>query len=99
MAGLIDAIYAGRRDDALSLIRAGAPVDEANEHGTTPLYAASVQGEAEIVRCLLDQGADPNAESLGTTEGTPPCAAAALGHVEIVRDLLDHGAEANLPER
>jgi uncharacterized protein len=95
MAGLIDAIYAGRRDDALFLIRSGGPVDEANEHGTTPLYAAFVQGEAEIVTCLLDQGADPNGASLGTA----PCAAAAFGLVEIVRDLLDHGADANLPKR
>jgi ankyrin repeat protein len=79
MGELFNAIYGGRRDEALSLIRSGRGLNAANEYGTTPLYAAAVQGEAEIVRCLLEHGADPNAESFGETEGTPLCAAAAWG--------------------
>jgi ankyrin repeat protein len=99
MGELFNAIYGGRRDEALSLIRSGRGLNAANEYGTTPLYAAAVQGEAEIVRCLLEHGADPNAESFGETEGTPLCAAAAWGYTDTVRALLEHGADPNRHER
>jgi ankyrin repeat protein len=70
-------------------------VNEANGEGTTPLYLAVVQGLTEVVRYLLDSGADPNHEAQGDSEGTSLCAAAAWGYTEIVRALLEHGADAN----
>ncbi|KUL46026.1 serine/threonine protein kinase [Streptomyces sp. NRRL F-4489] len=81
-----------------ALLRAGADPEWANGEGTTPLYAASVQGAAGIVRLLLDAGASPDAESGHGTEGTPLCAAACWGHADAVRELLDHGADPNLRE-
>src|SRR5712692_2661933 len=98
MAELLSAIYGGRKDKALSLIRSGKVLNAATE-STTPLYAAAVQGEVEIVSCLLEHGADPDTESLGETEGTPLCAAAAWGYTDIVRALLEHGADPNRRER
>lgn len=81
-----------------SLLQRGAPVNATDKYGTTPLYAAAVQGETEIVRMLLGAGADPNRESEGETEGTPLCAAASWGRTEIVRLLLQHGADPNAIE-
>jgi ankyrin repeat protein len=67
--------------------------------GSTPLYTAAVQGETEIVRLLLEAGADPNRESGGQSEGTPLCAAASWGRTDVVWLLLQHGADPNLAER
>ncbi|MFE9474080.1 ankyrin repeat domain-containing protein [Streptomyces griseofuscus] len=67
--------------------------------GTTPLYTASVNGEAEIARLPLTAGARPDTESAGPgAEGTPLCAAACWGHTETVRALPAHGADPNLRE-
>ncbi|MER6955273.1 ankyrin repeat domain-containing protein [Streptomyces sp. NPDC000618] len=81
------------------LLRAGADPAAADADGTTPLYAASVQGAADTARTLLAAGAPPDAESAGLgAEGTPLCAAACWGHTETVRTLLAHGADPNLRE-
>jgi ankyrin repeat protein len=95
---LIDAIYGSQTKRVASLILRGAPVNGSTKAGSTPLYVAAVQGEAEIVRLLLEAGADPNRESMDETEGTPLCAAAAHDRAEIVRLLLEHGADPNVVE-
>ncbi|SER23039.1 Ankyrin repeat-containing protein [Streptomyces sp. yr375] len=81
------------------LLRAGADPSAADADGTTPLYAACVQGSADTARSLLAAGAPPDAESAGPgAEGTPLCAAACWGHTETVRTLLAHGADPGLRE-
>lgn len=82
-----------------TLLQAGADPELADSEGTTPLYVASVNGEAEIVRLLLAAGASPDTESNGLgSEGTPLCAAACWGHTEAVHALLTHGADPNMHE-
>lgn len=95
---LTAAILGSQITRVASLLRRGAPVNAGDKYGTTPLYKAAVQGETEIVRMLLEAGADPNRESSGEDEGTPLCAAASWGHTEIVRLLLQHGADPNAIE-
>jgi len=92
---LTSAIFGSQVARVASLLRRGAPVNGADNYGTTPLYKAAVQGETEIVRVLLEAGADPNLESRGEDEGTPLCAAACWGRTDIVRLLLQHGADPN----
>ncbi|MGW2826565.1 ankyrin repeat domain-containing protein [Streptomyces sp. NPDC001443] len=76
------------------LLRRGAHPERRDRDGTTPLYLASVQGEAGIARLLLEAGAGPDTESRGEgSDGTPLCAAACWGHTETVRVLLAHGAD------
>ncbi|MFJ9896051.1 ankyrin repeat domain-containing protein [Streptomyces sp. NPDC091280] len=78
---------------------AGADPARADGEGTTPLYAASVNGQAAIVRLLLEAGAPPGTESRGLgAEGLPLCAAACWGHTETVRELLAHGADPDVRE-
>jgi ankyrin repeat protein/HEAT repeat protein len=95
---LVVAAEFGKIARVRALLDAGAPVEEPNEGGTTPLYAASVSGHADVVSALLEAGADPNRISLGDSDGLPLCAAACWGHAETVGLLLEGGADPNLTE-
>jgi ankyrin repeat protein len=65
-------------------------------YGCTPLMAAAMNGNAEIVRILLEAGADVNARMRpagGTPGKTALLFAAQEGHTEIVDVLRKAGAE------
>lgn len=61
------------------LLEAGAPVNDAQQDGWTPLHGAVHNGEADIVRLLLARGADPRRQNdqgksaigLAADEGKP----------------------------
>jgi ankyrin repeat protein/catechol 2,3-dioxygenase-like lactoylglutathione lyase family enzyme len=74
------------------LVRASNP---AAPHGAwTGLHSAAKGGHPEIVRLLLDRGANPNAREEG--DNTYPLHwAAAAGHVDVVRMLLDAGGDVH----
>lgn len=57
----------------------------------TPVMAATMAGQAEAVRLLLDGGADPDVVPRGTR--TALCIAAQHGNCNIVRMLLEAGAK------
>jgi ankyrin repeat protein len=57
---LITAARIGYREGAEELIRAGARVDAANRQGETALILAVQQRQADLVRLLLSNGADPD---------------------------------------
>jgi len=57
----------------------------------TPLCHASYEGEADIVKLLLEKGALVDGNDLTAT--TPLMLAAQEGHLEIVKILLNEGAE------
>jgi len=62
-------------------------------HCCAPLFLAAGQGRANVVRYLLDEGADVNArEKLG---GTPLMEAGYYGYLEVIKELLFRGAEIN----
>jgi cytohesin len=69
--------------------------------------AHSNDAAADIIRALLDAGADPDGHSSGSKMQprpkrrrfvTPLCTAAAAGHTEAVRALLAAGASPNMPD-
>lgn len=64
--------------------------------GGAPIKNAAARGHLEIVRLLLERGADPNLPEEGIApDGHALYAAAANGHHEVVRLLLEHGARPN----
>lgn len=51
--------------EALAILDSNAfPIDQANEEGWTLLHFAAEQGNADMVRTLLERGADPTVKTL-----------------------------------
>ncbi|MGW3243335.1 ankyrin repeat domain-containing protein [Streptomyces sp. NPDC001070] len=95
---LVIAAAFGDLPAAGELLGRGASPELPDPGGTTPLYAASVNGAVSVAALLLAAGARPDTESGHGDEGTPLCAAACWGDVETVRQLLAHGADPGLRE-
>ena len=57
---------AGKAAQVEALLRGGVSPDKADDEGRTPLYFAAVNEHPDVVRLLLDKGADPN---IPTPEG------------------------------
>lgn len=78
------------------LIRAGATVDLAIEDGTNPLLLAAENGYPEIVRCLVESGANlsvthgggESAVSKAAWGGNGPIGSATEGHVKVLSSLI-----------
>lgn len=66
-----------------------------NHNGETPLHLAAIKGDAEEVRKLLAQGANPNLKD--NAGWTPLHEACNLGHLGVVEELLQQGALLNTP--
>lgn len=90
------------------LLKAGADVNAAGQHGNTPLMTACSKGRLDLVQLLLAFGASPNGS--GKENSTPLQAvvtAFSVGSFEksrhpqnqmlgVARELLKHGADPNL---
>ena len=92
------AAFFGHRGCVAALLARGADVHQraANPLQVQPLHAAVVSGDSEIVRALIDAGADVDARQQAGV--TPLMGAAAGGSVELVRLLLEYGADAALQD-
>jgi ankyrin repeat protein len=89
----------------------GRFIDPLLNTGCTPLLRATMAGDAEVVRALLNKGANPNINDMGltpflvaagvgagTTGGTGLAAAASAGgpvNMELMELLLQRGADVN----
>jgi cytohesin len=78
-----------------ALLEVGAPADEPDEEGMTPLAwaAASDPGHAEIVEALLSAGADPNVRAFDGR--TPLALAESNGYWHIADRLRAAGARCD----
>ena len=65
-------------------------IDARNRHGTTALMKAAGCGQAQIVRLLLEHGANPNL--MRNDKFTALALAAFFGHTETVKTLIEFGA-------
>ncbi len=66
-----------------------------NSVKTSPLSYASQGGYLQIVRLLLEHGADPNTPEGDAPDGLALYLACAGNHLEVARLLLEHGANPN----
>ncbi|XP_038061254.1 ankyrin repeat domain-containing protein 17-like isoform X2 [Patiria miniata] len=77
------------------LLKMNANVEDRGSKGDcTPLMEAASAGHVDIVKLLIDYGADVNAQS--SAGNTPLMYACSGGHEEAVKVLLDH--EANIED-
>jgi len=105
MTALMVAAASGNKEFSVLLMDKGANPGLIDESGSTALhYAALDEKRAELVKALLEHGANPNARTTedsrkNTTSGvslkgaTPLFLAASLGNVETVRVLVAGGAD------
>lgn len=91
---LMTAASKNELDIARACIEAGADVNGCTPSGATSLILAAGRGHREMVKLLLDSGADCNVKD-GVSEATALHEAAIGDHVEIVRMLVAAGAAAD----
>ena len=87
---LMFAARAGDLESASLLLAAGSDVNGLSAFGTSPAIMAIHGGNTDLLKFLLDRGADPNSDASGHTALH---AAILRGSYEAVRILLDQGAE------
>jgi hypothetical protein len=91
---LMEAAYLGHVKTLNFLLDHGVDVNFQDEqYGASALHAAAQGGREEIIKILLERGAEVNLKS---KEGNTPLMAAAFNHNEgVVKILLEAGVEVN----
>ena len=92
-----DAIRAGDTEAVLTMFRRDPSLLDMITPFGSWLHVAASRGRLEIVRGLVDMGADVDLRA-GTFDGAPINLAAANGHEDIVRCLLGVGATLDVSE-
>ena len=90
------AVQAGLEDQVKELLKQDIDVNERAEAGWTALLYASAQGYPQIVRLLLDAGANPDVGNVHKI--TPLMYGARYGNLEVCRLLIEHGAVTDLQD-
>lgn len=94
-----DALIEAIRDESLDRVKGylsqGWDVNMPSSAGELPLVAASRWDNPELVRILLQAGADVNGAETDEVKTSPMCAAARHGHVAVAQLLLNKGANVN----
>lgn len=91
---LITAIKANDLEAVIQALDAGGNIEEPDIHGFggLPLRTACFSGNLQIIRELLDRGADVNAKTANGS-GAPLRSALRAGHRQIAALILSHDAE------
>lgn len=99
---LISAIKTGDLGEVKQRIASGVPVDErvpvvgSFDDDYTPLGIAVREGHTDMVRVLLEGGADPR-RVIGLMKGTPVHEAAYFGRAEVLRALTEKSGRVGAP--
>jgi len=93
-APIADAAMRGDRANVLALIKQGVNVNAPQGDGVTALHWAARGGDADLVKALVDAGADAGARTLFGAY-TPLHLAAERGAAPIVKALVAAGAAAD----
>lgn len=90
---LLSASEDGDAAVAREALKGGANIEAVDSAGRTSLMLASVNGHVDVLKLLIDAGADPNARGSGRT---PLMEASMRSRVDIMRELIDAGSDVNL---
>jgi ankyrin repeat protein len=94
LAGDVEALYQaageGKSAEVVSLLESGVNVNDRTSSGSYALNAAAVENEVDVIRVLLDRGADPNVQN---SQGDTPliCATKYAGGKAATLELLVKG--------
>ena len=88
-----EAVRAGDLAQVQAALDQGVNPNIILEGSFTPLWVAASDGNVEMVKLLLQGGADPNLIGPDHTSGSPLFQAAREGHSEVVGLLLEAGAD------
>ncbi|MCF6138279.1 M48 family metallopeptidase [Pseudalkalibacillus berkeleyi] len=91
---LIDAVVTGDSAKVISLIEKGTDIQLEDSQGLTPLHWAVQDGNEDMVKILINSGADPNVEDFyfGLT---PMMSAAEFGNSNIIKMLIEAYGDLN----
>jgi ankyrin repeat protein len=92
---LWQAAFDGDLGAVQAAVAQGASVNAKGRQGFSALLAASRNGHFEVVKYLVEHGAEVD-ERQNAREKTPLLAAAFDGHYDIARYLIEHGANINV---
>ena len=85
------------KDGSTPLLMAAKLGNMEDEEGETQLHKETRNGNVELVRMLIEHGADVNVRT--NYSSTPLLAAARFGNIEVVRVLLEHGANVEAEDK
>ena len=81
----------GKQDLARKLINQGMPYDQPDQYGNTPLFSAAARNQLEIVKLLLEKGANVNIVSKNTKHTLlhSVCQSGALDSFKLIIDKAE----------
>lgn len=88
---LLEAAARNDVDEVRRLLMLGVSPDSTNEDGLTALHQCCIDDSEEMMKLLIDFGANVNAKD--SEQWTPLHAAATCGHIHLVRYLISRGAD------
>ncbi|HWI78186.1 MAG TPA: ankyrin repeat domain-containing protein [Ramlibacter sp.] len=94
---LVEAAARGDLAQVRRLLGAGAPIEQRDGRGRTPVLAATAGNHVEVVRALIARGADVNAQD--SQHDSAFLLAGAEGYTDIVRATLAAGADLKSTNR
>jgi ankyrin repeat protein len=97
-SALLWAAQNGQEETAQKSLREKANIEATNDDEEAPLLLAAKNEHKQVVKLLVDKGADVNAQG-GLYGNALQAAVSYRGHEAVVRLLLDKGADVNAQGR
>ncbi|WP_265032364.1 ankyrin repeat domain-containing protein [Wolbachia endosymbiont (group B) of Apotomis turbidana] len=95
---LLTIVESGGFNEAKGLIAQDANIDTNDKNGNTLLYSAAEIGDLNLVKLLLDNGANIEAKN-GEYQATPLHGAVENYRIDVVKLLLNRGANVNAEDK
>ena len=92
---IIAGVHSNNKEIVQELINRGAVVNSVEKGEDTALHIAAQKGNLDIVKMLVENGADLNAIYKANSGLSPLCIAILNYHIEVVEYLIGMGADVN----